>query len=83
MYTAEQIEILMMVAGALEPVDTALEVRRRWQYIQRVAEGACRGQTLDDSLPQVLRDGAAWAARARGIITVIDEWLTDQQRRSA
>jgi hypothetical protein len=83
MYTAEQIEILMMVAGALEPVDTALEVRRRWQYILRVAEAASRGQSLDDSLPHIQADGPAWATRARGIVAVIDEWLTEQQRRSA
>lgn len=81
MYSLEQLELLMMVAEADEPVATALQVRRRWQYILNVAEAACRGSTVDAGLPQVARNAPAYVTRARGIVAVLDEWLAEHARR--
>lgn len=81
-YTLDQLEILMLVAEAEDPLDTALSLRMRWQYILQVAEGASRGLTLDSTLPHVVRDSGAYHRRARQILSALDEWLHDYSRRT-
>jgi hypothetical protein len=78
MYSLEQLEILMLVAGAEEPARTACQVRQRWGYIRNVALAARRGQVLDASLPQVLRDPDGYCRRAEAILAALDEWLAQQ-----
>lgn len=82
LYSLEQLEILMLVAGAEEPVPTALAVRRRWRYILSVALAAQEGRVIDASLPVVVQDSHAYAERARAILDVLDEWLTERLNRT-
>ncbi len=67
----------MLVAGSEEPVQTAVEVRRRWQFLLAAARAACNGQTLDPSLPQVSQNSEQFAVRAEAIVAVLDEWLAE------
>ena len=83
MYTIDQLEILMLVAESDDPMATALQIRRRWQYIMQVALGAVRGQVLDLSLPQVVRDHAIYARKAQLILAALDEWLEEHNHRKA
>lgn len=80
MYTIEQLEILMLVAESDDPIATALQIRRRWQYILQVALGAVRGQVLDLSLPQVVRDYSTYAKKAQSILSALDEWLEEHNQ---
>ncbi len=73
----EQMEILMLVAGSEEPLQTAVEVRKRWRYILGVSRAASQGVCVDSSLPQVVRDHAGYALRAQRIIAVLDEWVAE------
>lgn len=73
----EQMEILMMVAGSEAPLQTALEVRKRWRYILGIAQAACQGICLDTSLPQVVRNCEGYKARAERIISILDEWVAE------
>jgi hypothetical protein len=78
--TLEQLEVLMLVAGAEAPFQTAVQVRQRWKYILEVAGKAKAGEVTDQSLPQVIHDCDRWIARAGGIVSVLDEWLREQQQ---
>lgn len=71
----EQLEVLMLVAEADEPRTTAVQVRRRWQYILEVARAARSGRLLDTSLPEVVRNCESYVTRAEAIVHVLDEWL--------
>jgi hypothetical protein len=81
--TLEQLEVLMLVAGAEAPFQTAVQVRQRWKYIREVAGKAKAGEVVDRGLPQVALDCDRWIARADGILKVLDEWLRQQQHRPA
>jgi hypothetical protein len=83
LFTLEQLEVLMLVAGAEEPLQAAIQVRQRWKYILDVARKAQSGEWADRSLPQVFEDADGWVARAEGIIAVLDEWLREQHNRPA
>lgn len=71
----EQMEILMLVAGSEAPLQTAMDVRKRWRYILGIARAATQGINLDASLPQVVRDCHSYVGRAEKIIAILDEWL--------
>lgn len=73
----EELELLMMVAGSEDPVETALTVRRRWRYLLAVARTAQRGQVLDASLPQVIAESDRFAARAERMVAALDHYLED------
>lgn len=73
----EQLEILMLVAGSEAPLQTAMDIRKRWRYILGVARAATQGIRLDAALPQVVRDCEIYVTRAEGIIAVLDEWLME------
>lgn len=76
-FSLEQLEVLMLVAGSDEPVQTAVDVRRRWQFLLAAARSACNGEPPDPSLPQVGRSSERFAARAEAIVAVLDEWLAE------
>lgn len=78
LFTLEQVEVLMMVAGSDQPVQTAAQVRRRWHYIRGVALAAQRGESVDPSLPQVARESDQYLARADRILAAVDGWLAEQ-----
>lgn len=67
----------MLVAGSDEPVQTAVDVRRRWQFLLAAARTACTGEAPDPSLPQVSHNSERFAARAEAIVAVLDEWLAE------
>lgn len=75
----EQLEVLMLVAGAESPTQTALDVRKRWQYILGVARAAQQGMLLDSSLPQVVREHESYIVRAERVIAALDEWLAEHR----
>lgn len=77
----EQLEVLMMVAGAEHPLATAAEVRRRWFYIREVALAAKAGNPVDAALPQVARECDSYIIRAEKILKVLDEWIAEQAKR--
>jgi hypothetical protein len=81
LYSLEELEILMFAAGSEDPVQTAINVRRRWKYILHVALAAQTGQLLDGSLPQVMRAHAEYIARATRIIESLEEWIADRTGR--
>jgi hypothetical protein len=80
MYTLEQLEVLMLVAESDDPISTALQIRRRWRYILQVALGAMRGQVLDLSMPQVVREYSNYTKKAQSIISALDEWLEEHNQ---
>lgn len=75
MLTLEQMQTLMLVAGADDPTKVARELRGRWRYILGLARAAQRGLALDDSLPQVMLEAADYEQRADAILAALDEWL--------
>lgn len=79
-YTQEQLEILMMVAGSEQPLETAVAVRQRWRYILAVARAAREGKTVDWSLPQVVKEYEEFSVRAERIIAALDDWLVEQTK---
>jgi hypothetical protein len=79
----EQLEILMLVGGAEHPVQTALDVHRRWRYILSVALSAREGQVCDQSLPQVVQMPDEYIGRAQAILAVLEEWIMEQSGRTA
>lgn len=82
LFTLEQMEILMFVAGSQDPVRTAQETRGRWRYILGLARAAQQGLMLDENYPHVMVDADGYALRADRILSALDEWLTEQSRRS-
>ncbi|HEY3366632.1 MAG TPA: hypothetical protein VGK74_16375 [Symbiobacteriaceae bacterium] len=79
LFSPEQMEVLMLVAGADDPLDTAVQVRRRWAYILGVAKAAQQGFLLDTGLPQVMEECDTYAVRAEKVVAALDEWLADRQ----
>lgn len=79
----EQLEILMLVAGSEEPLQTAREIRKRWRYILNIARAAQHGFCLDTSLPQVARDCESYVSRAELIVAMLDEWLIEHSATDA
>lgn len=71
----EELELLMMVAGSEDPLETALTVRRRWRYLLAVARTAQRGEVMDRSLPQVVADCDRFAARAESMVAALDQYV--------
>jgi len=75
--TLEQLEVLMLVAGAENPQEMAMVVRRRWRYILDVAKAAAHGRVIDASLPHVVGAWQEYTDRALSILHVVDEWLDE------
>lgn len=69
----------MLVAGSDNPLETAVQVRRRWTYILGVAKAAQQGYMLDTGLAQVMDECDSYAMRAERVVAVLDEWLSDRQ----
>lgn len=74
-YTQEQLEVLMMVAGSESPTETAIAIRQRWRYILAVARAARQRDATDWSLAAI--------RRAEAIIAALDEWLSENAGKKA
>jgi len=81
-FSLEQLEVLMLVAGSDEPIQTAVDVRRRWRYLLAAARAAAGGQVAELGLPQIRQNSQQFAVRAAAIVAVLDQWLAEHTGRS-
>lgn len=81
MLSLEQMQTLMLVAEAEDPIEAAHRLRDKWRYLLGLALAAQKGLSLDDRYPQVMLEPDRYATSARSILETLESWLQEHDRR--